>query len=441
MKHTDGTAQSIKKWWKGSRTLGWLDRIFQRINRKTTWAQMLNGYTPIFSSFGDNIYSSDVVMQAVSCIVDEMKKLTPAHVRYNGDDPIPVNDDVQNVLNNPNPIMTKTDMIEKTMWMLIQHYNAFIIPVYDVWMDESGNERRNYRALYPVQPQTVTFIEDAAGTLYIKMDFANHYTTTLPYSDVIHLKWRYSVNEFMGGDERGNPNHESLLKTLQINHDLLNGVSKATKSSFAINGVVKYNTLMDGGKTDAALKELEVKLQNSESGFLPLDLKAEFIPFTRQVEMVDSDTLKFIDEKILRTWGVPLPILTGDFTPSQYEAFYQKTIEPFINTWSDEFTRVLFTERKRSYGNRVMFYPKNLIFMSMDQTIEMVRLLGDSGSLYENEKRAAFGLRPLPELAGVRMQSLNYVDSRNATQYQVGQQGSNSGGTNNGSQTDEEKEE
>ena len=235
--------------------MSWIDRIFKKLNKTATWAKMLNGYTPVFSQFGEDIYASDVVIQAVSCIVDEMKKLTPMHIRMNGDDPIPVNDDVQYVLNNPNPIMTKSDMIEKTMWLLIRHYNAFIIPVYDVWTDNKGVERRNYRALYPVEPQTVTFIEDAAGILYIKMDFANSYSTTLPYSDVIHLKWRCSSNEFMGGDETGNPNHSTLLKTLEINHELLTGLGKSIKSSFAINGVVKYNTMMDDGRTEAALKQ------------------------------------------------------------------------------------------------------------------------------------------------------------------------------------------
>ena len=58
--------------------------------------------------------------------------------------------------------------------------------------------------------------------------------------------------------------------------------------------------------------------------------------------------------------------------------------------------------------------------MSVDQTLEMVRLLGDSGTLYENEKRVAFGLQPLPELEGVRMQSLNYVNTNVAEKYQVG---------------------
>ena len=71
--------------------------------------------------------------------------------------------------------------------------------------------------------------------------------------------------------------------------------------------------------------------------------------------------------------------------------------------------------------------------MSVSQKLEMVRVLGDSGSLYENEKRIAFGLRPLPELAGVRKQSLNYVDVEIANQYQLQNQkgGKENEGTGN----------
>jgi hypothetical protein len=61
--------------------------------------------------------------------------------------------------------------------------------------------------------------------------------------------------------------------------------------------------------------------------------------------------------------------------------------------------------------------------MSVYQTLEMIRLLGDSGTLYENEKRVALGMRPLKELTGVRMQSLNYVNVDIAPQYQVGKLG------------------
>lgn len=399
--------------------MGLFDSILKKINKKTTYAQMLNGFTPIFSQFGDDIYASDVVQQCITCIVDEIKKLRPIHERSTGEDIIPVNDDVQWVLNNPNPLMTKSEFLEKFIWSLFLHCNAFAIPVYDVWMDDKGNERRNYRAIYPVQPNFVEFIEDASGMLYITMKFANHYETTLPYSDVIHIKYRYGVNEFLGGDAQGQPNHKALLKTLQLNEDLMTGVSKAMRSSFAINGVVKYNSIMDTANTLEAIKELEQKLLANLSGFLPMDLKGDFIPFDRKIKLVDAETIKFIDEKILRHFGVSLCFLTGDYTKTQYEAFYQKSIEPLVISLSDEFTRVFFTERRRRLGNQITFYPKDLIFMSTDQTIEMVRLLGDSGTLYENEKRVAFGMRPDAALVGRRMQSLNYVDVEYAREYQT----------------------
>ena len=382
--------------------MSWLDKIFKKKPKNSKFADSLTGYAPLFSQFGTNIYASDVVQQALNCIIMEMKKLRPTHVREMDVDSTSVAGSLQSVLDNPNEFMTTSDFIEKIMWSLLLNYNAFIVPVYSVWVDKKGNERRNYTALYPIQPTQVTFIKDASDTLYVELIFANNYKTTLKYSDIIHIKKNYSVNDYMGGDVNGQPNNEALLDTLNLNHQLLQGVAGAMKSSFAINGVVKYNTMMDEGKTEAALKELEAKLKTSESGFLPLDLKAEYIPIKHEVKLVDADTLKFIDEKILRTWGVPLPILTGDYTKEQYEAFYQKTLEPFVIAISQAFTKTLFTDRERAYGNKVLFYPKDLVFMSVSETLEMIRLLGDSGALYENEKRVALGLKPLPELEGIR---------------------------------------
>lgn len=405
---------------KAGKYMGFFDRLRRKPPKTQKWAQTLNGYAPVFSQFGTNIYASDVVQQAIKCIVDEMKKLNPVHIRYNGNDPVPVNSDIQTVLNNPNPLMTMSEFLEKVMWLLLLNYNAFILPTYYMWEDERGIQKRKYSGLYPLKPTQVDFIEDASGRMYVKMRFENNFETTVPYDDLIHIKYNYSINEYMGGDASGQPDHTALLKTLELNDTLLRGIAKAMNSSYAVNGVVKYNTMLDDGKMEAALKELERKLNNSESGFLPLDLKAEYTPLQHENKLVDEETLKFIDEKILRNWGVPLSILTGDYTKSQYEAFYQKTLEPLIISISQAFTKKLFTDRERSFGNRIELYPKDLIFMTVEQTLEMVNLLSNTGCIYENEKRVAFGLRPLPELEGKRYMSLNWVDMDIANQYQVG---------------------
>ena len=401
--------------------MGWLkEKLFKRKPKNSAYADILNGYTPIYSQFGQNIYASDVVQQAVNCIVTELKKLTPLHVRTIDGDVQPIRSNIQSVLNAPNEIMTTSDFIEKVIWQLYLNYNSFIIPVYKSWTDENGVEQRYYTALYPIAPTQVDFLQDVTDTLYVKFTFANNYETTLKYSDVIHIRHHYSVNEFMGGNEMGQPDNDALLKTLDLNYKLLKNLSKAMSSSCAVNGVVKFKSMIDGGKTEKALAELEEKLRNSESGFLPLDISADFTPIERNIQFVDAETLAFIDGKILRHFGVPLAILTGDYTKAQYEAFYQKTLEPIIIALSQAFTKSLFTQRERSFNNAIKFYPRELIFMSTDQTLEMVRLLGDSGTLYENEKRVAFGLRPLPELVGKRMQSLNYVDVDIAKDYQTG---------------------
>lgn len=343
------------------------------------------------------------------------------HVRYKNNNPNPVKSSVQDVLENPNELMTTSEFLEKITYLLLMNYNVFIIPTYLTWIDnKTGAERREYKSLYPINPTRVDFIEDASNRLFVKFWFINGETTTILYDNVIHIRYNYSINEYMGGNELGQPDNRALLETLNLNNDMLKGVAKAMKSSYAINGIVKYNTLLDDGKTEQDLQKLEQKLNNSESGFLPLDLKAEFTPLQRTASLVDDKTLKFIDEKILRTWGIPLDVLLGDFSKETYESYYQKSIEPIIKSFAQAFTKKLFTERERSFGNCIEFYTEDLIFMSISQKIELVNLLSPTGALFENEKRRIFGLTPLPELENKRLMSLNWVDAEKANEYQLG---------------------
>ena len=119
--------------------MGWFDKIFKKQPKSSKFAPTMDGFLPIFSQFGTNIYASDVVQQALKCIVDEMKKLNPCHVRYANSDPIPVRDStIQHVLNDPNEIMTTSEFLEKTCWLLLMNYNVFIIPTCrDLWISAS----------------------------------------------------------------------------------------------------------------------------------------------------------------------------------------------------------------------------------------------------------------------------------------------------------------
>lgn len=423
--------------------MGLFDKLFGKKKEDThdmSYAMSLNGWSPIFSQYGTNIYDHNIVQQVIACIVNELKKLNPTHIRMNGSDPVPVKGNIQSILDNPNPLMTTSEFLEKIGWLLLLNYNAFIIPTYYTWTDSEYDpktkkynlvEKRRYEALYPIRPTQVDFIEDKSGALFVNFHFANGQTSLVEYENVIHIKYNYSVNEYMGGNEAGQPDRKAILEYLQLNDTLIQGVAKAMKASYAVNAIVKYNTMIDKEKAEKNLRDMEEKLANNESGFLGIDLKNEFIPLDRRVQMVDNDTLQWLDTVILRTWRVPLPILTGDYTPQQYSAFYQSCLEPLLISISQAFTKRIFTQRQLSFGNQIKLYPKELIFMTIDQTIEMIKELSPTGGMFENEKRAALGLRPLPELEGKRYISLNWVDADKANEYQLGPSAASTEGEEN----------
>ena len=180
----------------------WFDRLFKRTPKNARLAPSFDGWSPLFSQYGTDIYASDVVQQALKCIVDEMKKLNPTHVRYVGADPQPINSDIQTVLDRPNELMTTSEFLEKITWLLLLNSNVFILPTYYTWVDDkTGQERRRYESLYPIKPIQVDFLEDMSGQLYVKFWFGNGENTTVKYSDVIHIRYNFAVNEYMGGNE------------------------------------------------------------------------------------------------------------------------------------------------------------------------------------------------------------------------------------------------
>ena len=375
-------------------------------NNNLSIAHYIDGHYPSYSQFGNNIYASDVVQQAIYSIVTELKKLDPTHVRkVSNSEYTPVNGTIQNVLDNPNPLMTTSDFIEKIVWNLMLNYNSFVYPVWNGTTLES---------LYPLQPKYVEFLKDGSNRLYAKMRFGNGYESTIPYENLIHIRYKYSVSEYMGGDESGQPNNSPLLETLKINDTLLKGLAKSLNIQTSVNGIVKYKTMINNDEQMKRISEFEEKLKSNQSGFLATDIQSEFVPIQKQVQLLDATTLEFIDRKILRTFGCSIAIINGDYTKEQYEAFYQKTLEPIIKSLSQAFTKGIFTTREiNGFNNKIMFYAKELIFMTNSEKLNLANLLVDSGSCYKNELRTMSGLKPLVELEGQLAESSNKTNAEN----------------------------
>jgi hypothetical protein len=320
------------------------------------------------------------------------------------------------------------------------NYNAFVYPTYDLVTDSRGNVTRDYTAFYPLNPTSVTFLQDETGKLFIKMDFSGGNNFTLAYDDVIHLRKKFSVNHIMGGGTNGQPDNVALLKVLAINDTITEGLGKAIKSSLSVRGILKINTMLDDEKQAAERKRFEEAIASSQSGILPMDLKGEYVDLKPDPKVIDKDTMAFIQDKVLNWYGVPVKILSGSFNDEEYQAFYEKTLEPLIVSFGQAFSKTIFTQRELDFGNELVFYQRDMMYLSTPSKLKLLEVAGQQGLLTDDQKLAILGYPPLADGTGSRRTiSLNYISTEISDEYQLKRAGvkdnsQNEGGTNNDNQ-------
>jgi HK97 family phage portal protein len=405
-------------------------------NKNLQYAKMLDGSYPAFSQFGKNIYISDIVQNCIDVIATECSKLQPKHIFTNsqGLQQIPKSSINRLFKFAPNELMTTSEFIEKTVWLLFMNYNAFIYPTYSTYTDNNGNQQIYYTGFYPLNPSQVDFLQDPTGTIYIKFYFSNGNNYTLPYCDVIHIRKKFSVNDIMGGGYNGQPDNAALLKVLEINDTVLQGVGKAIKSSLSLRGILRINSMMDDAGQKAERERLDNAIESGKSGIVALDLKGDYIPLSVDPKLIDKDTMQFLQDKVLNWFGVSIPILTGQYNDDDYQAFYEKTLEPILIRLGQAFSKCLFSQRELDVGNEIVLYQKDMMYLSTKSKLDLLNIAGAQGLLSDDQKLAILGYPPLVDGTGNRRTiSLNYVDTNIATQYQLNNaKTKQDGGNNNG---------
>ncbi len=389
--------------------------------REFQYAQMLNGSLPVFSQFGNDVFASDIVEACIRTKATELSKLQPKHILTDdeGIQSIPKNSINRLLRFGPNELMTTKDFLEKCTWLHEKKYNCFIYPKYEIRMVK-GKREKYYTGFYPLNPTEVDFLEDGRGKLYVQFHFLNTDNVILPYSEVIHWRKEFSDNDLMGGNEEGQAKTETLLPILKINHNLIEGLDKAVKNSLAIRGLLKVNALLDDEALEKERKDFEVKILNSQSGILPISNKSEYIPLTINPTIMDKETLEFIEGKVLKQFGTSLPILTGKFTEEEYQAYYERVIEPEIIGLGQAFSKTLFTVEELEAGHEIIFYGQKLLFTNTQNKIAVADILGNRGALTDNQLLELFGYPPFPG-GDKRHKSLNFIDRDIANQYQMNQ--------------------
>lgn len=382
--------------------------IFKPKNKNgLTFAPTMAGNSPIFTDFGNDVYASDIVVESIRCKANEMKKLDPRHIRTkDGKQAIITDSSISRVLKRPNEMMTTADFLEKITILLELNKNSYIYPEY-YW---TNGGTKFFTALYPLKPQSVTYKLDASNTMYCEMQFASGYKTTLLASDLIHWRKDYGVNDYFGGSLSGGNDNRGLLDVLDTYDKLCQGLAKAMECSCQVNGIVRVNTYLADEDAEKKQKDFVERLKNNESGILFADLKTDYTNMPRDVKFIDAETLKFFYQTIARANGASIPILNGDYTTEQKQAYYERALEPDIISLGQAMTKCMVTDGEFARGNEIVLYPSDIIFMSMDQKIQYMNVAVPAGAMSINEIRKMGGFAPVDGGDDVKPRAYNSLD-------------------------------
>jgi len=398
----------------------WVRKIFSG-RQLQNWATGMFGFGGYGGYTINDVYNSDFVNNAIDRVASEISKIDVRSVVERNDSVRIQNDDITRLFRfGPNPLQTTKDFLSSIEWIRRKYGNVFIFPIYDVLLDFYGQEVKRFKSFYVLQPVDFEIgVGDNGEVWEIKFLYPDGMQYTLPYSELIHLKWRRGTNLFKGGgDDNGRQQTKDLLRSVNALNQTIDGLPKSIAASMQIKGIYSAKNLLDQNKQEIQRKNLEDHIFTSKAGIVVTDLAGEFTPVNLQSPMISEESMKFMRSGIIQRYGISEPILNGDYTGSQHSSFYQTAIEDFIIDAEQAFSRVCFSQREQDIGHRVKFYYSRMKYLSTADQLEMARLARDTGILTQNQVLDMFGLPPY-EGGDLRLRSLNYVNANIADEYQM----------------------
>lgn len=328
--------------------------------------KMLNGYSPVFTSYSGGVYEMDLTRSAIHSFATACSKLKP---EISGS----AYKHLERTLQfKPNGFMDTTKFIYRIATILECEHTAFIVPIEDKYGELSG--------FYPLLPQSCEVVE-AGGQVYLRYTFANGQKAAIEFERVGIMTTHQYKSDLFGED------NSTLKPTMQLIHTNNEGIVNAVKNSANIRFMAKVANMLkpeDIKKERDRFTEDNLSADN-KSGMIIYDNKfsdlkqVESKPYTPNALQMQQ-----IQESVCTHFGTNMDILQNKFNEDTWNAYYEGKIEPFALQLSLAMSNMTYTERQLACGNMITFSANRLQYASNKTKLEVSTQLFDRGLLNRN---------------------------------------------------------
>ena len=319
--------------------MGVFEKLFPRPKVKKQvngYFQMLDGYTPIFTSWDGGVYEMEMTRACIHTFANHCSKLMPtvagADVRG-----------IKSMLNGrPNPFMTSAQFVYKVATIYDAQNTCFIVPILDEFDRLNG--------YYPVNPMQTELI-DVGGEPWLRYKFANG------KSAAIELARCGVVSKYLYKNDIKGENNSALMPTLQLLNVQNQGIAEGIKNSASFRFMATVNNFTKGKDLANERKNWVEDNLGADSGGLALfpNTYTNIQQIQSSAKIVDADQMKIIQTRVLNYFGCNEDVLQNKTVGDAWSAYYEGKIEPFALQLSQAMTVMTYTNNEQKRGNAIVW--------------------------------------------------------------------------------------
>lgn len=361
--------------------MGLLDSLFgkkEQYKQLEGYWKTLTAYSPVFHSWGGNLYESELVRSAIDARARHISKLK-VEIIGNAKPSLKTR-----LSKAPNSFQTWGQFLYRTSTILDMHSTAFIIPIIDNHGDTTG--------IFTVLPTRCEILQ-ANGVPWLKYTFSNGQSAAIEMSRCgVLTRFQYKDDIF------GTPN-DALADTMKLIDMQNQGITEAIKNSATYRFMAQANNFAKASDLAKERQRFSEENFSSESKGGGLLLFPNTYTNIQQIKnspfTVDSSQMELIKENVFNYYGVNEAVLQNKAFGDSWSAFYEGCIEVFSVQFSEVLTKMLYTDTERAYGAEIIATANRLQYLSNSDKLSVSSQMADRGIMTRNEIRQIWNLPPI----------------------------------------------
>lgn len=160
--------------------------------------------------------------------------------------------------------------------------------------------------------------------------------------------------------------------------------------------------------------DLTRQIEDSSYGIGAVSESEKLIQLNRSIENNMIKNVDWLTNMLFGQLGVAKSVFEGTSNEEENLNYYNKTIEPILSTFSNEFYRKFLTKTARSQNQSIMYFRDPFKLVPVDKMAEIGDKFTRSEISSSNELRSAVGLPPSsdPRADELRNTNLNATDEQ-----------------------------